>query len=121
MMRSEGLGRDGFIQGLAGCSLISMGDLKWGVTRRDLYDLGFEGNLLAIMWRMKSVKIVQKMYGIITIINSQTISTLKEGHIIRHSQKLTCKGTSHVAFFSLAELFQEIQISPPKCQEMPPK
>lgn len=52
MMRSEGLGRDGFIQGLAGCSLTLMGDLKWGVTRCDLYDLCFEENLLAMVWRM---------------------------------------------------------------------
>ena len=59
------------------------------------------------------------MYGIISIKNSQAISTLRG----EHSSALpkTHKGDYLVAFFSLAQLFQEIQFTPPKCQEMPPK
>lgn len=66
---------------------------------------------------MKSVKIVQKMFGIITVkIHKSFIRTLRGeySYVLSDSPRWG-------ALFFLAQLFQEIQITPPKYQEMPLK
>ena len=52
---------------------------------------------------------MEKIFGIITI------KTHKSVHFQTH------QGNHLVALFFLAQLFQEIQITPPKYQVMPPK